>query len=358
MKKVVNITIGKVIFSIEQDAYTKLDHYLDGIRDFYNHSDDQAEIISDIEISIAEKFQELIKNNQAISEADVEYVIAEMGTIEQLKKFGEDDYEEQKEHAEESKDEYMQFRKLYRDPDNRIVGGVAAGIAAYFGIDPVIIRIIFVISMFFGGFGLLLYLALWMIVPGAETPSQKLAMHGQPVTLERISHYVNHKVKHTKKKSKNPEVNKVLKTTGAVFDQIFQIIGKILSVVYPIIRSIFGIALTLVGVVGVVVLFFAAFSVFFGFGVAWTLPAVVVSAMSVLAIGASSTVFLAAVAVVAVIPLLVLLSLGLSLLAGRNMFSLSSTVFLMIVWGIAIGLVVAYVLAHLPDLQVLIPGAK
>ena len=98
-------------------------------------------------------------------------------------------------------------KQFYRDTDNAVIAGVASGLARYFSIDLVIIRLIFVFSIFFGGFGVLVYVILWLVVPPAETTSQKFAMRGERVTLKEISDRV--------KKNLNDEEN-IKKIQGGV----------------------------------------------------------------------------------------------------------------------------------------------
>ena len=77
-------------------------------------------------------------------------------------------------------------KRFFRDPDEKVIAGVCSGIAAYFHLDPVWVRLIFVISIFFGGFGFLLYMIFWIIVPEAETTSDKLEMRGEKINISNI----------------------------------------------------------------------------------------------------------------------------------------------------------------------------
>ena len=85
-------------------------------------------------------------------------------------------------------------KRLYRDGDNKILGGVAFGLANYFGVDPAIIRILFIVSLFIGGFGLLAYLILWISIPEAKTVGEKMNMKGYPLTLENIEKFIKEKL--------------------------------------------------------------------------------------------------------------------------------------------------------------------
>jgi len=77
-------------------------------------------------------------------------------------------------------------KKLFRNSEDRVLGGVSSGIAAYFGTDPTVIRLLFVLSIFLGGAGIILYIILWIITPEARTITEKMQMQGEPVTLSNI----------------------------------------------------------------------------------------------------------------------------------------------------------------------------
>ncbi len=89
---------------------------------------------------------------------------------------------------------------MYRDPDNRILGGVCAGMGAYWGADPLIIRIIFVVATLIFLSGAIIYLILWVVLPEAKTTAQKLEMRGEPVTISNIGKAVKEEFENIKKK--------------------------------------------------------------------------------------------------------------------------------------------------------------
>jgi phage shock protein PspC (stress-responsive transcriptional regulator) len=86
--------------------------------------------------------------------------------------------------------EDKKIKKMYRNPDDKVISGVSGGLAAYFGVDVVLIRILFVLSAIFGGFGLVLYIILWISMPMARTLTERMQMQGEPVTLSNIEHQV------------------------------------------------------------------------------------------------------------------------------------------------------------------------
>ncbi len=239
MKKTIPTSIAHTLFYIEEDGYKKLDEYLISIRAHFAQHSDSAEIIRDIEARIAEQFVEYsggtnVSGNRIITLIDVEKIISTMGTP---KDFDESDDSGKKDtpHEKSHKKGYS-TRKLYRDPDNTYIGGVAAGIAAYLGIDPIIVRAIFLVSFFFGGTGIVLYIILWIVIPEAVTASQKLEMRGEPVTLETVSETIKEKIDEVK--SRKDTGKKILSVPFEIIRRVAQFIGKS---ILPFIGKIAGI---------------------------------------------------------------------------------------------------------------------
>ena len=180
MKKTVSINLNGQVFTIDEDAYDTLRSYLQAVSSQFANSQEGDEIIADIEARIAELFTEYLSaSKQSITSNDVARVIEIMGKPTD---FGDETQSDKSSSFSSSENRFK--KRLYRDPDNRIIGGVASGIAAWFDIDPVIIRVLFVISFFI--FGPLLYFILWIIIPLARTPSQRLEMRGEEVNLNNI----------------------------------------------------------------------------------------------------------------------------------------------------------------------------
>ncbi|HPM12809.1 MAG TPA: PspC domain-containing protein [Bacteroidales bacterium] len=179
MKKTVTINVHGSMFHIDEDAYFMLQEYLHTLEKHFNVDDSAHEIMSDIEARISELIQMKIKRpEQVVTISDVQEIIKIMGTPED---FGI--------HTDTSTssskfDENQKFKRLYRDDDGRIFGGVCAGMAYYFAVDVVLIRILFILSFFIAG--PLLYLAAWIIIPKAVTTSQKVEMRGEKIDVESI----------------------------------------------------------------------------------------------------------------------------------------------------------------------------
>ena len=160
MKKTFTVNIGHSIFNIDEDAYEILNKYLDSIKSYFITIENEGEIIKDFELRIAENFSfNTSDSKKSIDLKDVKNMIEIMGTLDDFKEvYGDEENEEN--HINEDFD-----NKLYRDSSNRILGGVCSGIAQYFKIDPIIVRVIFFIL---SGFGLIAYLILWIGVPNKD----------------------------------------------------------------------------------------------------------------------------------------------------------------------------------------------
>jgi phage shock protein PspC (stress-responsive transcriptional regulator) len=183
MKETTTINISGIIFHIDLDAYEKLKTYFQELKKRFGDTEEGKEIINDIELRIAEILQEkLTDKKQVVTIEDVDNIIETMGHPEDF------ETEDEEKSAEPEKEPRVEFgeRALYRDPDNTVLGGVCSGLGHYFGLDPVIIRVITVLFTVFYGVGLLIYIILWAFIPKASTTAQKLEMKGEPVTAENI----------------------------------------------------------------------------------------------------------------------------------------------------------------------------
>lgn len=185
MKKTININLGGTVFHIDEDAFARLEGYLNSIRTQLARTPGREEIINDVELRMAELFRERQASpNGVLSLPLVEEVIGIMGRPEDYL-----DSSASSSHSEQVPPDEATFpgsKKLLRDPDGRILGGVASGLAYYFGIDVIWVRLLFLVLLFTGGLALLLYVLLWILVPKAQTTTDRLRMRGQPVNLSTI----------------------------------------------------------------------------------------------------------------------------------------------------------------------------
>lgn len=190
MKVTVNVNLGGYPFNVDEDAYERLRQYMKSLEKEFSGESSASEIMTDIEGRIAELFRMRLNSyKQVITMKDVEEVMAILGSPEVISGSGPSEERPPRSH-----------RRIYRDPDRRVFGGVCAGISAYLNWDPLIMRILFAVLIFAGGFGLGLYLILWIVLPEAKTTAQKLEMRGDPVTIENIRDTVKEEFETVKKK--------------------------------------------------------------------------------------------------------------------------------------------------------------
>jgi len=195
MKKVIQINLGGKVFTADMDAYDNLNKYLLSIEKHFKKSEGFEDIMYDIENRIAELLEENASKNMVVTIEMVERVKSTMGSTADFQTDEEDnDYDNHK-----SIPKYKTGKKLFRDPDNRIVAGVASGLSAYFGIsDPVIIRILFVLFTISGGLGFISYIILWIAIPEAKTTSDFLSMKGEEINIDNIAKTVEDSLKSIK----------------------------------------------------------------------------------------------------------------------------------------------------------------
>jgi len=253
MNKTVNINLGGMFFHIDEDAYQKMTRYFDAIKRSLSNSTGQDEIIKDIEMRIAEIITEKhTSDKQVINVKEVDEIIAIMGQPEDYRI--EDDGEPKQQTS--NFDFVRKSRKLYRDTERGMVGGVCTGLGHYFGIDTVWIRIFFVLFVCISfGTGVIAYIVLWAVTPAAITTAEKLEMTGEPVNISNIERKVREEFENVSDKFKNANYDKmgnqvktgferVVGNVGSVFSGIFKAFAKVLGALI----SIFA-AMTLVGLV-------------------------------------------------------------------------------------------------------------
>lgn len=335
MKKNISINISGIIFHIDEDGFDRLKEYLDSINKYFSTFDDSNEIIADIESRIAEIFIEKLKDDkQVITNEDVSALVATMGSIQDFQAI--EDESEEYDHTSDSSyydsksepeagttqkkkrlyrdnkrkliggvasgianyfsidpvwirlifivllfdvfitfsispltfiayiilwiavpgsdelEEDKSMKKLYRNPDGKVIGGVSQGIAKYLDIDITVVRVLFVLSIFLGGTGLLVYFVLWIILPEAKSITDKVQMEGEKVTLENI----DTSIKKAKEKDQNPAeestIAKVLLFPFRIIGQIFKglalAITPILKFFVQLVRIFVGFIITITGI--------------------------------------------------------------------------------------------------------------
>jgi phage shock protein PspC (stress-responsive transcriptional regulator) len=268
MKKTLQIHIGGRHFQIDEDAYQKLNHYLEALKShFAADGDTGKEIVEDIEQRVAELLENKITNGkQAITLDDVNETIGILGKVEDFVYPDEKGSTHQEYEYHSRKDN----RRLYRDPDNYYLGGVASGLGKYFDIDPLWIRLVFICLVFFNlaivpfsfkGVGVLIYVILWIVVPKAHTTAEKLQMRGKPVNLSTIKDSVSTEYEKVRSGvsglSQSPAADRtrnalenLMRAVGLIFVAIFKFIIGAIGIFFLVVGSIFlaGLIMLLLGV--------------------------------------------------------------------------------------------------------------
>ena len=258
MNKTVNINLGGMFFHIDEDAYQKLTRYFDAIKRSLSNSSGQDEIIKDIEMRVSELLNEKQKTEKhVVGLKDVDEVIAVMGQPE--------DYRIDEEGIGNTSTNYSSStstgsRKLYRDKDGGMIGGVLAGLGHYFGIDKVWLRIFFLIMFFAWGTGVLAYIILWIVMPEAVTTAEKLEMTGEPVTISNIEKKVREEFENVSDKFKNANYDEMGNRVKTGAEKMGSSFGDFLIAVLRVFSKILGVFLIIVGLFILAGLFIAVFT--------------------------------------------------------------------------------------------------
>lgn len=336
MNKTVNINLGGFFFHIDENAYQKLNRYFQAIRQSLDAAG-RDEIMNDIESRISELFSEkLTSEKQVIGLVEVDQVIVIMGQPE--------DYNIEDNATQSSNYNYASdtnSKKLYRDTENGILGGVSSGLGHYFGIDSVWIRIALVLLVFAGfGTGIIAYIVLWVVMPEAKTTSEKLEMRGEPITISNIEKKVKEEFGSLSDKFKNADYDKMGNQVRSSAEKIGSALGDILPKIFGAFGKVLGAIIVLIAastLIGLVISFFAV-GTFPFFNMPWqqyvdavnysSIPFWFLILLSILAIG---------------IPFFFFLILGLKLLIS-NLRSIGNTAkfTLLALWIISVAILIVF----------------
>lgn len=228
MNKTVSIHLQGVPFIFEEQAYHCLNNYLQQLKQVLQKEEGSDEILQDIELRLVELIQlQLTPYKQVVELVVVEQIMEKLGKPE--------DFSDETSASSETSSVHEDpiEKRLFRDGDHAMIGGVCAGVAAYFNVDVVIIRAIYIFMFLTFGIGFLLYMVLWAIIPLAKTSSDKLRMKGQHVTIENMKSELEDAAKRIKKGAKDIKMNNGIQSTigGAL---------RILSVIIGIWALLFG----------------------------------------------------------------------------------------------------------------------
>ena len=265
MNKTVTVNLGGTVFHIDDNAYESLIKYLNAIKSHFSAEQGRDEIMQDIESRIGEMFRDRMKDGrEVITLNDVHEVTSIMGKPEEFA--GEEGKTGSSPDETTSVPMGRLKKRFFRDPDEKFVGGVCSGIAAYFNIDPVWVRLVFACALIFYGTGFWIYILLWIIIPEAKTTADRLMMRGEPVTVSNIEKNVKEELDALRARMNDgakatTAVGKMFESAADVIKFIFKVIGKIFVAFFVFIALIVAIALlaSLFGLVGAPFVHFPGF---------------------------------------------------------------------------------------------------
>ena len=255
MKKTFTINISGTVFHIDDDAHEKLNNYLIKLTRHFGNDPDAKEIVQDIESRISELFSEKLKGGSEVITIDhVEEIIRTMGMPEAF-----NDTKEEKENESKISSPRSRGRKLYRDPEHRVLGGVCSGLGAYFDIDLVFIRLLFVLFLFIGGGSVLIYLILWIVVPKARNIAQRLEMKGEEVNVSNISKSIKEEIQDVKDNYDKFRNSKTYSKGQERLSEAGNVLFSILRAAIKIIAVAFGVILLIASIILIIAFIISLF---------------------------------------------------------------------------------------------------
>lgn len=268
MNKTFTINLSGLIFHIDEDAYSRLQDYIQKLKQHFANQAGSEEIIADIESRMAELLQERLGDRkQVVSMSDVEHIISQLGQPFEMESEQTDDSDQHKSYS-------YRRKRLFRDPDNRKIAGVSAGIAAYLSIDSIWIRLLFILSLFASGAGLLIYAVLWIVLPEANTTAEKLEMRGEAVNISNMEKAMRNEVNemadkfNTYAKGAHESFKKKVPETQSFLDRMVTALGYVLRSVFKVAGVVIGFVLLFTGL-GIITGFFAGFVGLESLGFLW-----------------------------------------------------------------------------------------
>jgi phage shock protein PspC (stress-responsive transcriptional regulator) len=248
MNKTVNINLAGIVFHIDEDAFERLNNYLDTLKNHFENDEGRDEILKDIEGRIAELFSERMIKKEVVSLADVYEITTIMGDPSQY----DDEIEQEKSQDFQYKEDDLRQgkrRKVFRDEEGRVIGGVCSGLAHYFDIGVFWFRIIFIILLFAIGGGPLMYLILWIAIPSAKTTAEKLEMKGEKVNINNIEKNIKDELNIIENRILDFEnkYTKELFGANSLFRKIVDFFIRVITGVFKFAGSCFGLFCVLFG---------------------------------------------------------------------------------------------------------------
>jgi phage shock protein PspC (stress-responsive transcriptional regulator) len=243
MKKSIKINLGGLVLHVDDDAYELLRNYLDQLQMRFSQVPGESEILTDIETRMAELFQEkLVPGKEVINLADAKEVIEIMGEPEEIGEAGEEEARPAMPPLYSGRG-----RRMFRDPSNQRIAGVCSGLAAYFKVDPLLVRILFVVFTLAYGAGILIYFVLWAAVPEARTAAEKLEMYGEPVNVYNIERQVRQEYPYD---PSDPLDQQLVRrdSRGTLIGRLVSVLGRIILVFFKIIGFIIAFSFIIAGI--------------------------------------------------------------------------------------------------------------
>lgn len=327
MKKTFTINLGGIVFHIDEDAYELLDKYLSNLRIHFNKEEGGEEIVQDMELRISELFSErLSETKQVITIKDVEEIIAQMGNPEE---FSDNTTQETNYNEEEDKG----IKRLYRNPDDSVIGGVCSGIAAYLDWDVTLVRLgMLVLAFIFPG-TILAYIVALIIIPEANTATEKLSMKGMKINVENIGKTVTDGFEKMNNYMASEKPQNIFQRLGEGIVSVAGFIIKCILVIAAILFTpvlfvflvvCFSLFLAAIGVIGSLPAFFYGSMPFVDWSVvsASPVPTTLLSISGILVIG---------------IPIVSFIHFLMSTFGGWQSMSFATRFTLLILWLIALG---------------------
>src|SRR5574344_769649 len=224
MKKNITINLFGSLYNIDEDAYELLQTYENQLRTYFSRQEGGDEISEDIERRVAELFEELKEQGkEAIDMDDVQSIIRRIGKPEDFQASDEEN-ETPKEENKKAEEKTRAAKKLFRDPNDKMLGGVMSGLSHYFGGDSLLWRLIILILIIFSsGIFIVAYIVGWIVIPQAQTAEDFLRMEGKPVNPDTISQKVADDAKAANTPISEPHsgVNNLLKFIVMIFKVFF-----------------------------------------------------------------------------------------------------------------------------------------
>ncbi|AJW64876.1 DNA-binding transcriptional activator PspC [Elizabethkingia miricola] len=235
MNKTLSIGLAGFSFTIEEHAYIKLNDYLAALRRSME-PEEANEVMQDIEMRIVEIFKSRLGKREVVNDEDVEAIIALIGTPEQIDE-QEQEYtsKEKSGSSRASGSGFSRDKQLFRDPETKMIGGVSGGLAGYLGVDIVWIRLAFVLLLFAKGFGALIYIILWIVVPKAKTAGDFLKMRGKPLNFDNLKEQSNKVVQFATDSSE--KVNQFYQSNKGQANDVGNAFLKALSIIFGLFTS-------------------------------------------------------------------------------------------------------------------------